>query len=205
MTCDAIPFSLETDDIGAGRRCRILHHGSRISFADLLTSLANDGEFADWYSRKLALTPCDAVFWEHPALTGTNLDAAAQFVLLDAPALAAAKADPGPFANVFAESHTDEPVRFASLGKDALLVAPGPGIGRAAAPHLLAFLRNAHAAQIRLLWRTVATATLETISDKPLWLSTSGLGVCWLHIRLDSRPKYYQHRPYRSANYLAEC
>jgi len=205
MACDAMPWSLETDDIGTGRRCRVLHNGGRISFADLLLSLANVGEFADWYSRKLALTHYDAVFWEHPALTATNLDAAAEFVLLEAPALAPAKADPGPFADVFAGSHNDEPARFASLGKDALLVAPGPGIGRAAGPHLLAFLRNANAAQIRLLWRTVATATLERMSDKPLWLSTSGLGVFWLHIRLDSRPKYYQHRPYRSANYLAGC
>ncbi|MDF9799652.1 hypothetical protein OKW21_004915 [Catalinimonas alkaloidigena] len=28
-------------------------------------------------------------------------------------------------------------------------------------------------------------------------MSTSGLGVYWLHIRLDSRPKYYQFDPYR--------
>jgi hypothetical protein len=31
-----------------------------------------------------------------------------------------------------------------------------------------------------------------------MWLSTSGLGVAWLHIRLDSTPKYYQHQPYTS-------
>ena len=28
--------------------------------------------------------------------------------------------------------------------------------------------------------------------QKKVWMSTSGLGVYWLHVRLDSRPKYYQ-------------
>ena len=32
-----------------------------------------------------------------------------------------------------------------------------------------------------------------------LWVSTSGLGVYWLHVRLDSYPKYYQHAPYKNA------
>lgn len=26
-----------------------------------------------------------------------------------------------------------------------------------------------------------------------VWLSTSGLGVYWLHFRIDARPKYYQY------------
>ena len=37
----------------------------------------------------------------------------------------------------------------------------------------------------------------QTVNDKPTWLSTAGMGVAWLHVRLDQRPKYYAHRPYR--------
>ncbi len=33
----------------------------------------------------------------------------------------------------------------------------------------------------------------------PVWLSTAGAGVSWLHVRLDDRPKYYGHGPYRTA------
>ena len=33
-------------------------------------------------------------------------------------------------------------------------------------------------------------------SDHRLWISTSGLGVSWLHIRLDSIPKYYNYKEY---------
>jgi hypothetical protein len=32
------------------------------------------------------------------------------------------------------------------------------------------------------------------------WLSTAGMGVPWLHVRLDDRPKDYGHRPYRNLN-----
>ena len=32
--------------------------------------------------------------------------------------------------------------------------------------------------------------------DAPTWVSTAGGGVAWLHVRLDSAPKYYTHRPY---------
>ena len=42
-----------------------------------------------------------------------------------------------------------------------------------------------------------ADAVAARLSDRPLWLSTSGAGVAWLHVRLDDRPKYIQHAPYR--------
>ena len=28
------------------------------------------------------------------------------------------------------------------------------------------------------------------------WLSTSGLGISYLHVRIDKRPKYYSHQEY---------
>jgi|TARA_B110000114_G_scaffold61516_1_gene65428 hypothetical protein len=31
----------------------------------------------------------------------------------------------------------------------------------------------------------------------PVWVSTNGGGVSWLHIRLDAKPKYYQYEPYK--------
>ena len=36
------------------------------------------------------------------------------------------------------------------------------------------------------------------IDAHPVWLSTAGHGVAWLHVRLDSQPKYYRYRPYVS-------
>jgi len=40
-------------------------------------------------------------------------------------------------------------------------------------------------------------APRDGVDDAPVWLSTSGMGIAWLHLRLDSRPKYYTYRPYR--------
>ena len=37
------------------------------------------------------------------------------------------------------------------------------------------------------------------IDSNPLWLSTLGLGVAWVHIRLDRTPKYYQYAPDRTS------
>jgi hypothetical protein len=35
------------------------------------------------------------------------------------------------------------------------------------------------------------------LSARPVWLSTAGAGVAWLHVRLDDRPKYYGFDEYR--------
>ena len=39
---------------------------------------------------------------------------------------------------------------------------------------------------------------LHRSPEETTWLSTSGLGVYWLHVRLDSYPKYYTYRPYKA-------
>ena len=48
-------------------------------------------------------------------------------------------------------------------------------------------------------WKEVAKKVKETMGPANIWLSTSGLGVYWLHVRLDTRPKYYQYAPYRAS------
>ncbi|MFT5459559.1 MAG: hypothetical protein ACI9K2_006074 [Myxococcota bacterium] len=145
----------------------------------------------------LRATPFDACFWELPALTASRLDRPFECVLLDSPALAAAVPD----SRAFAEHWTDAPTAtFTNLGGDAGLVAPTPtpAPGRAY-PHLLAFHRLAPDDAVQALWAAVAAAVDDRVTGRaaPMWLTTSGLGVPWLHVRLDDRPKYVQHAPYR--------
>lgn len=52
------------------------------------------------------------------------------------------------------------------------------------------------AAQILTLWQRVGAAMLDRVSGVPVWLSTAGAGVSWLHVRLDARPKYYGYAAY---------
>jgi hypothetical protein len=63
-------------------------------------------------------------------------------------------------------------------------------------PHLARFVRRAPAAQQIELWSHLARALETRLSPARLWVSTAGLGVDWLHVRLDSRPKYYRYAPY---------
>jgi hypothetical protein len=97
---------------------------------------------------------------------------------------------------------------FTNLGGDARLVVPRDwstpsSTDRNRYGHLAAFVRGAPAQQVVQVWRTVAETVKEELLDgrrpaqKPLWLSTAGTGVAWLHFRLDSRPKYYLYRPFK--------
>jgi hypothetical protein len=102
-----------------------------------------------------------------------------------------------PFAAYFDAAPGEDAIVFPNLGGDAVLVVPCPQGPDEHYPHLAAFLRNAPKQQVRALWRKTAQEMLRSIGERPIWLSTAGGGVAWLHIRLDSAPKYYSHGPYR--------
>ncbi len=184
----------KTEDIPNGHRFQIFRDQDAVSFRSYLTLLENDQEFGSWYTDLLAKADYEAFFWEHPPLRNKIIDSDAEFVLLDSPTLARLSPNPESFRSHF-ESDNDI-VSFRSLGGDALLIAPMPCEPLAACAHMAAFVRKASRTQVQELWHETGRAMLETLSDQNLWLSTSGLGVAWLHIRLDSYPKYYQHRPY---------
>ena len=67
--------------------------------------------------------------------------------------------------------------------------------------HLASFIRNSPNSQANLLWQKVAEEINLKLNTpdffQKMWISTSGLGVAWLHVRLDSVPKYYNWEPYQ--------
>ena len=61
------------------------------------------------------------------------------------------------------------------------------------------FAANADRAQIIRFWSLVGETALRNLNEREkMWCSTSGLGVPWLHVRFDSRPKYYHFAEYKS-------
>ena len=112
-------------------------------------------------------------------------------VVKDAPSLATGRADP----SAFSVHLRDSVNTFSSLGGDATLIAPS---ATGDYGHFAAFLRTAPAAQVDALLRSVGDAIAAWPRSANPWVSTAGLGVPWLHVRVDTRPKYYRHRPYRS-------
>jgi len=77
------------------------------------------------------------------------------------------------------------------------LVVPRPLGQPSAYGHIASFVREAPEAQKHLLWRLVGSLMEHQLGRDPVWLSTAGAGVSWLHVRMDQRPKYYGHAPYR--------
>ena len=154
-----------------------------------------DGFFAA-IDRSLAACPHAAAFFEMPPVTAATATQAFRFVLVAAPALAGLRANPAPFADRFRGAGDGEILVFDNLGRDAVLVCPAPSATPVDAAHLLAYVRSAPVDRRRMLWRCAGAALAQRLGPSPVWLSTSGLGVAWLHLRLDDRPKYYTWRPY---------
>jgi hypothetical protein len=173
----------------------IRRDGETLRFADALEFWQREQAFRAFLIALLAESPFAAYFWECPPVTDATATRSFEFVLVDSPPLAQLPPDPQAFAGHFRPGEAT--ATFWNLGRDAVLVAPSPAAPVAVYPHLAAFSRSAPIAQQHALWRAVGTALARRIGPAPVWLSTSGLGVAWLHVRLDSRPKYYSYHPYR--------
>ena len=171
----------------------------RMTFADVVSGWSTSPEFTARWVAALNAIPFEAYCWESPPLTASDLDRAFECVLVDSPALTRVSADSAPFEEHFKGAHGC--VVFPSLGKDATLIAPCPDDASTSYAHLAAFLRSASTAQVEELWQALAFSLRDCVRTAPLWLSTAGLGVSWLHVRLDSRPKYYRYRPYTSPQF----
>jgi hypothetical protein len=173
--------------------------GAPLTFREVVAAWTDDDEFNDRFTEVLAAAPFDAYFWETPPVTRGAFDRPFEFVLVASRSLATLAPEPGPFASHFrARDVQDDVTTFWNLGGDALLVAPCPVGPPLAYPHLAAFARSGPPEQQRAFWRAVGRAVEARLRGRRTWLSTSGLGVGWLHARLDDRPKYYQHAPYRA-------
>ena len=166
------------------------------SWAEVAAGLQHDPDLRSALTRTIAASPHTAVFWECVPVSRDTTDRTFAFVLAEAPALAGRPVDPHTFDHLF----TDDPVvTFPNLQGDAELVVPTPRGEVGAYPHLAAFVREGPSAQVHAFWQAVGTAVQGWWAERgdPVWTSTSGLGVTWLHVRLDRRPKYYTYRPFK--------
>lgn len=185
-----IPFTTEMD--GRCRRYMVQRDHALLSYAEILELWQHDEVFCSlWID--LRQSTFYAFRWETPPLTATTTDRPFECVLLDSPALSR-KSDNRAFEQHLSDDGPDV-VAFENLGGDTLMVVPACRGPEAAYGHLAAFVRDAPPRQVHHLWQTAGQAVERRLSDAPLWLSTAGGGVAWLHVRLDSRPKYYGYAP----------
>eukprot|EP00559_Dactyliosolen_fragilissimus_P000907 CAMPEP_0184855724 /NCGR_PEP_ID=MMETSP0580-20130426/868_1 /TAXON_ID=1118495 /ORGANISM="Dactyliosolen fragilissimus" /LENGTH=230 /DNA_ID=CAMNT_0027350301 /DNA_START=185 /DNA_END=877 /DNA_ORIENTATION=- len=176
-------------------------------WATLLSSKnANSNDFGIEFTDVLrkAASSYDAFFFETKGCSRKNADEKQfEFVLVNAPNLfkfAENKPNPTAFSEKFDLIPSgDSCISFTNLSGDASLVAPkNVNSDDKVYSHLGSFLKNAPINEIIQLWKKVGDTYMDLLqSDRTVWLSTSGMGIAWLHIRFDSFPKYYAYSPFK--------
>jgi hypothetical protein len=86
---------------------------------------------------------------------------------------------------------------FYNLSKSAYLIIPIPRKNKQFTT-IKDFIDNASERQQKNFWKEVAKSIVMMLEkhDK-VWVSTHGLGVPYLHIRIDTNPKYYQSKIFK--------
>ena len=183
---------------GAGFLVEMHEDGAPLAYGQALRHWQTNAAFRTMFTALLADLPFAAFRWETPPVTMQSLDRAFEFVALDSPTLER-PVEPLVFAEHFADDPQALVLDFANLGNDACMIVPTPTTNDSRYGHLGAFLRNAPDEQHHALWQRVGLCMTRRIGSHPIWLSTAGAGVAWLHVRIDNRPKYYSHAAYRHA------
>ncbi|MCP4092056.1 MAG: hypothetical protein GY747_01305 [Planctomycetes bacterium] len=171
--------------------------GRPLTFSDVFHYWQESEAFRSVWIELLASIPFQAFRWELPAVTTAQLEKAFECALLEDDSLHRS-ANCTPFVGHFITSNTKEVLGFPNLGSDAFMIVPRPGAAQDACAHLASFSRSAPAPKQHALWEAVGEAMEQRVGPTPIWLSTAGDGVAWLHVRLDDAPKYYGHAPYRN-------
>ncbi len=179
---------------GGARHFSLLTGNQPLSWSESIGLWGSSQAFRSYFVKLLNDAPLDAYRWETPPINRDSTGQPFEFVLLPCPSLVRT-VDPDAFRQHFRSGQ--DVVTFLNLGRDANLVVPCPVGEIDCYGHLASFLRRAPEQQVHRLWMAVAEAMKSRIGDPPVWLSTAGMGVAWLHVRLDDRPKYYGHAPYR--------
>ncbi len=191
-------WELHESAVGAGIRLWQLNSesGIELTFAEVLHGWSSSDSFRQQWITWLAEVPFDAYVWECPPVTSASLSRAFECVFVSSLSLARMPPDKEAFAEHFRPGCYA--VTFGNLGGDAVLVAPCAVADACDFSHLGKFVRTAPPVKQDALWQAVGEAMLARVGDDPTWLSTAGHGVAWLHVRLDSQPKYYRYLPYVS-------
>lgn len=175
--------------------------GAVLTWSEVIEGLMSDPALRAALTNALLAAPVQAFYWEACPVAPDERHVPFECVLLDAPGLARAHADGTPFAEPLAGARAPEVRTFPNLAGDAELVVPAPSEDPDGYPHLAAFLRRAPETQVHALWSELGHSVDRwlTVRRSRVWVSTAGLGVSWLHMRLDSRPKYVKWKAYRFA------
>lgn len=184
-----------TEESDKVTKYQLIENDRLLNFREVIDLIQNSLSFRQFYSNVLRESPYEGYFWEVKSVTTNQLDETFEFVLINGRSFARLEPQKSFFRKYF--DTNESIVAFPNLSGDAQLIVPTDIGDDEVYTHLAKFIRNAPEEQVEQFWQVVATQYEALIGDAPRWLSTHGLGVYWLHVRVDTRPKYYQYQAYR--------
>tara|TARA_Y100000389_G_C17232210_1_gene398750 strand:- start:215 stop:709 length:495 start_codon:yes stop_codon:yes gene_type:complete len=105
-----------------------------------------------------------------------------------------AKEDLEPFAEHLDKNKVEKyAISFPNLSGDTILVVPMPRKSKKFT-NMFYFMNNASEIQKKELWKKVSLEARKFLEkNENIWISTHGLGVNYLHVRICITPKYYEN------------
>ena len=175
-----------------------------VSFKQAIHLMHESEEFRKEFIKEISENPFEAYFFETPPVNlETFSEKDFEFVLVNSRSLRNIDADSYAFREHFKKSDCVV-TSFPNLGRDAILIVPCPmETNSAHYAHLATFVRHGSSLQVQELWKRAAAELENRIisqNEKQTWFSTSGRGISWLHVRVDSIPKYYTYAPYKTVS-----
>ncbi len=172
-----------------------------LTFEEVFNLWETSDEFILFYREKLLGMNFPAFYWEHPAVNEELLGKKYECIVQRSKPLETLPINENAFRSFI---HNDQGVAdFMNLGKDARLVIPTKKTDKEIYNHMSKFLEFGDNEQIIAVFRRIGSVVLEEIQkQKLIWLNTAGLGIIWLHVRMDTRPKYYKTSRYRNPDFL---
>lgn len=193
----------ETTQMSEATKIVITQNGLKLTWKEVGAGLRREPPaLRNLLSLVLRQMPFESLKWECVPLSRASMGCQPfECVVFDYPGLLAKEADPTDFAEHLAFVQGQEvAVDFPNINGSCSLVSPAQATKEwtGVYGHLASFLRGAPSAQVDAQWRQLGEAIHQRLlhSSTSLWVSTAGGAVPWLHMRVDSAPKYYQHTAY---------
>jgi len=182
-------------------RFRLKKGDQNLSFEEVFKLWKSNSAFVNFYTDELIKLDYKAFYWEHPAIKKEFLEKRYECILQRSKPLEHLPSNESAFKEHI--HSVDQVVDFMNLGKNARLVVPTKRTDKEIYNHLGKFMRLAENEQVIEVFKRIGTTMFEEIEkEKLIWLNTAGLGVIWLHIRMDTRPKYYKTKKYKEPDFL---
>lgn len=178
---------------------KIRYYGNDIMLTyKQVIDLWNDKNFVDVFIEPMKNVNYDAYLFETTPVSIDNLDIEFEYVLIKSDSLSKIKSDPVPFSEYLNKCNKNITV-FKNPSGDTTLIVPCIKDKIEIYAHIAKFIRNAPNNQIYDLFKMISKKIKKLLGkNKVVYLSTHGLGVYWLHVRLDQKPKYYRHQEYKN-------